>query len=177
MLLALGGPQAMELYTTIRSEIIQNIALMQWFSIITALALLLGLVVIAWRNTIASVFFPLLSLSWAAAMVRFDFFIHRQAAYLRELEAQMRETGMTMPLWETWKTSIRSTSFVVPIADVFACLVIVAPTLYLLFGPAQEIFQLNKWRGQRVYAWGVSSVLILLLLSLAAIPSLAAWKN
>lgn len=116
-----------------------------------------------------------MTLAWAAAMVRFDFFIHRQAAYLRALESKLSEQGMTVPLWETWKVSLRSTRFVIPIADLIAIMVIVIPTLYLLFGPAQQFFQHQQWKGGKVYAWAITVLILILICSLAVIPSIASW--
>jgi type IV secretory pathway VirB2 component (pilin) len=166
-----------DIYNTIRTEIVANHTLMHWYSIIVALTLLSGIVLIEIRKTALSVFLPLLSLSWAASMVRFDFFIQRQGAYLRDLERQILENGISSPMWETWKSSLRSTQSVVPIADTIAVLAIVIPTLYLLFGPAQEVFQLRHWKGAKVYAWGISILLALLLCSLAVIPRLASWRQ
>ena len=159
----------------IRSEIINNHTLMHWFSVIVALVLLAGTWIIELRKTIVSVFLPLLSIAWAAAMVRFDFFIHRQAAYLRALESHLAQTNPSLPLWESWKMSLRSTQYIVPIADLIACAVIVVPTLYLLFGPAYEFFQLRNWKGGKLYAWIVSIILLSLLLSLTIIPKIASY--
>jgi hypothetical protein len=163
-----------DLYTTIRSEIVANHALMHWFTLVTAITLLASVWIIEHRRTILSLFVPLLSLAWAAAMVRFDFFIHRQAAYLRSLESRLQETG-AMPLWETWKAKSRSTQFVVPLLDIIAVTVIVLPTLYLLFGPAREYCRTKQWRWATIYAWAVSIMLVGLLLSLAVIPKIAAY--
>ncbi len=167
--------ESVEIYNAIRAEIVSNHVLMHWFTLAVALALLAGVFASELRPTALSVFLPLLSLAWGAAMVRFDFFIHRQAAYLRALEAQMQKGGITVPLWETWKASLRATPFVVPPADAVASAVIVVPTLYLLFGPAQQVFASRGWRGARLYAWLASGLLILSLCSLAAIPKIAAW--
>jgi hypothetical protein len=158
--------------------VLANHILMHWISLLVVLALLIGTwVVEKSRPTILSLFLPLLSLAWAAAMVRFDFFIHRQAAYLRALEAQMSAGGLTIPMWESWKDSLRATPFVVPVLDMVACAVVVIPTAYLLFGPAQQVFQLRQWRGGKIFAWGVFTLLILLLCSLAIIPRIAGWRN
>ncbi|MGI8837485.1 MAG: hypothetical protein ACR2H4_12735 [Pyrinomonadaceae bacterium] len=162
-----------DIYATMRTEIISNHVLMHWFSIIVAITLMIGVWFVENRKTIISVFLPLLSLAWAASMVRFDFFIHRQAAYLRLLESQLLEKGTSGPLWETWKASSKSTPFVVPALDVIAVGVIVIPTLYLLFGPAQELCQTKGWGWARIYAWSVSMILFLLLVSLVAIPKIA----
>ncbi len=158
-----------------RAEIVSNHVLMHWFTVVVALTLLAGVWIIEHRKTILSMFLPLLSLAWAASMVRFDFFIHRQAAYLRTLEAQLQEKGVSTPLWETWKAASRSTPFVVPVLDVIAVSVIVMPTFYLLFGPAQEFCRSKGWRWSRTYAWSVSVVLLVLLFSLAAIPRIASY--
>jgi hypothetical protein len=165
-----------DIYNTIRIEIVANHTLMHWYSIIVALVLLSGIVLTELRKTTISVFLPILSLSWAASMVRFDFFIQRQGAYLRDLEMGMQEHGISVPLWETWKSSLRSTQLIVPIADAVAVLAIVVPTLYLLFGPAQEVFQLRHWKGSKLYAWSIATLITLLLCSLAIIPRLAAWR-
>lgn len=162
-----------EIYEIIRWEIITNHVLMHVTTLLVVIVLLFGAWLIEQRKSILSVFLPLLSLAWAAAIVRFDFFIHRQGIYLRALEAHIRETGASLPLWETWKASLRSTAFIVPIADFIALLVILLPTFYILFGPAQEFFQLKQWRGGRAYALTVTVLLCLLSLSLLFIPKLA----
>lgn len=164
-----------EIYNAIRAEIVGNHILMHWFTLAVVLTLLAGVFIVEVRQTILSVFLPLLSLAWAVAMVRFDFFIHRQAAYLRTLEAHMQQGGISMPLWETWKMSLRATPFVIPVADIVASAAIVAPTVYLLFGPARQVFTARGWRGAKLYAWLVAALLILSLCSLAVIPKLAAW--
>jgi hypothetical protein len=91
-------------------------------------------------------------------MVRFDFFIHRQAAYLRALEASLHQNGLAVPLWESWKASLQSTRIVIPVADVFATLITMIITAYMLFGPAKKIFRSRDWPAHRIYSW-----LILLL--------------
>jgi hypothetical protein len=160
-----------QVYIALRSEILANHVLLQCFTLITAVSLIIGVVVVErLGNTVLSVFLPLLSLAWAASVVRFDFFIHRQAAYLRILETQAN-----IPMWETWKGSLRSTAFVIPFADIIATTAIVVPTIYLLFGPAKHYFKSRSWRGVNFYAFGVSSLMILLLLSLTVIPKLAAY--
>jgi hypothetical protein len=163
-----------ETYSAMRAEIVTNHVLMHWFTVVVALTLLVGVWIVEHRKTILSMFLPLLSLAWAASMVRFDFFIHRQAAYLRTFESQLQEKGASTPLWETWKAASRSTPFVVPVLDAIAVSVIVIPTFYLLFGPAQEFCQTKGWGWGRKYAWSVSVVLLLLLLSLTVIPRLSA---
>lgn len=164
-----------EMYAAMRAEVVTNHVLMHWFTVVVALTLLAGVWIVEQRKTILSMFIPLLSLAWAASMVRLDFFIHRQAAYLRAFESQLQEKGASLPLWETWKTASRSTPFVVPVLDVVAVSVIVIPTFYLLFGPAQEFCRSNGWRWSRIYAWSVSVALLVLLFSLAAIPKIASY--
>lgn len=159
-----------EIYNAIRAEIVVNHILMHIFTLIVGIVLLIGVFIVERRKTILSVFLPLLSLAWAAAIVRFDFFIQRQAAFLRVLEKNISEKSGSIPLWETWKSSLSSTAFVVPLADLIACAVIVVPTIYLLFNPTLEFFESKKLRGGNVYAWSISSILIILLLFLAVIP-------
>jgi type IV secretory pathway VirB2 component (pilin) len=162
-----------EIYNTVRNEIITNHVLIHVTTLVVVILLLAGVWLVEQRKSVVSVLLPLLSLAWAAAIVRFDFFIHRQAAYLRAVEAHLRESNPSMPLWETWKSSLRSTSIVVPITDFIAILIILLPTIYLLFGPARDYFALKKWRGAKVYVWGVLIVLGLLICSIPFIPTLA----
>jgi hypothetical protein len=165
-----------ELYNSIRLEIISNHILMHCFSIIVVIVILVGIWIVDVRKTVLSVFLPLLTMAWAAAMVRFDFFIHRQVAYLRAIEPLLKEKGLTIPLWESWKQSLQATQLVVPIADLIISLAIVLPTLYILFGPTQQFFRLRQWSGGKVYAWCVSVLIILLFCSLAVIPKIAEWR-
>ncbi len=162
-----------EIYNVIRSEIIINHVLMHVTTLVVVVTLLVGIYLIEERKSIISVVLPLLSLAWAAAIVRFDFFIHRQASYLRDVESRLRESGISVPLWETWKSSLRSTSIIVPITDFIAILVIFVPTIYLLFGPAQDYFVLKQWRGAKQYAWLILIVLSLLICCLPVIPKIA----
>jgi hypothetical protein len=145
---------------------------MHIFTLVVVVVLLMGVFIVERRKTILSVFLPLLSLAWAAAIVRFEFFVHRQAAFLRIIETRVSEITGTIPLWETWKSTLDSMAFVVPLADLIACAVIVVPTLYLLFNSSAEFFESKNIRGGNLYAWGASFVLILLLLFLAVIPLL-----
>src|SRR5262245_2202065 len=94
----------LDLYNSIRTEIVVNHVLMHLTTIVVVIALLAGVWLTEQRESIISVLLPLLSLSWAASIVRFDYFIHRQSAYLRALEVFLRQDGMAVPLWEGWKT-------------------------------------------------------------------------
>jgi type IV secretory pathway VirB2 component (pilin) len=162
-----------EIYVTIRNEIVTNHVLMHVTTLVVVALLLGGAWLCEKRGTVLSVFLPLLSLSWAAAMVRFDFFIQRQGAYLRAVEARLRESGTTIPLWESWKTSLSSTAIVVPLADLIAIMAVVVPTIYLLFGPSQAVFADRQWRWGKLYAWGVTVIIVLLLGCLPFIPKIA----
>jgi hypothetical protein len=163
-----------DLYNSIRNEIVVNHALMHITTIVVVIALLVGVWLSEKRESMVSVLLPLLSLSWAAAMVRFDFFIHRQAAYLRTLETSLHQNGLAVPLWEGWKASLQSTRIVIPIADVFASLIVVVITAYLLFGPARNVFKLKNWPAHRLYSWLILLLTVALLLFLPFIPRLAA---
>ena len=160
-----------QIYIAIRSEIIANHALMHWFTFAVALVLLVGVAAVErLGKTILSILLPLLALGWAASVWRFDFFIHRQAAYLRTLEASMTQTNSQL-MWETWKGSRHAAAFAIPIADILATAVIVVATFYLLFGPAQQY--LTRWG--RVFAIAISVSLILVLLSLTIVPKVASY--
>jgi type IV secretory pathway VirB2 component (pilin) len=162
-----------EIYNTIRSEIMINHVLMHVTTLVVVVFLLGGIWLVESRASMLSIVLPLLSLAWAAAVVRFDFFIHRQAAYLRVVESRLQESGTSIPLWETWKLSLRSTSIVVPVADLIAMLVILVPTIYLLFGPAQEFFGAKQWQGGKAFAWGILIILGFLIGCLPFIPKIA----
>lgn len=163
-----------ELYNTIRSEILVNHVLMHLTTIVVVIALLAGVWLNERRVSMVSVLLPLLSLSWAAAMVRFDFFIHWQAAYLRLLEGSLRQSGVVTPLWETWKASLGSTRVVIPIADLFAVLIVLVTTAYLLFGPAREVFKARAWPAHLAYSCAILLLTVGLLCSLPFVPGLAA---
>jgi hypothetical protein len=164
-----------ELYSSVRQEIIKNHALMHWFTLVVVLILLVGVYVVENRRTILSVFLPLLSLAWAAAVLRFDFFIHRQIAYLRTLGYSMQQNGLRAPIWEIWKDSLIATPIIVPVADLILFLIVVLPTVYILVGPTQEYFRFKQWKGWKWYASIVVVLLLLLLSSLILVPKLARW--
>ncbi|HEX5734693.1 MAG TPA: hypothetical protein VF131_17815 [Blastocatellia bacterium] len=170
-------PDTVEIYNAIRAEILDNHNLMHWYSLVVVIVLLAGVWIVEVRPTILSIFLPIISVAWAAAMVRFDLFIHRQGAYLRYLEAEMTDNNSSIQLWETWKVGLRATPYVVPIADLFAVAVVVTPTIYLLFGPSQQFFKSRQWKGGSVYAWSLTVLLFLLLSSLLVIPKIADWGH
>jgi len=164
----------LELYTTIRNEIVVNHVLMHLMTIFVVFMLVGGTWLVETRRSFVSLLLPLLSLAWAAAMVRFDFFIHRQGAYLRLLEASLQRRGAPdLPFWELSKAQLHSTRYVVPTADVLGILIIIVPTIYLLFGPCKSLFKERQWRGHLPYAWTVLLLIALLLSSLPFIPRIA----
>lgn len=164
--------QEVEIYNAIRQEITTNHILMHWFTLFVVVSLLAGCIVIEKRKTILGVFLPLITLAWAASIVRFDFFVHRQAAYLRMLESHIQNNVASFPLWETWKDSHNSTIFIIPLADIFIFIVILIPTVWLLFGRAQEYFAEKQWKAGKIYAWTVLVSIILLLCLIPFIPLL-----
>ncbi len=161
-----------DVYNIIRAEIITNHVLMHLFTLTVVIILFTGICVVERHQTILSVFLPLLTLAWGAAIVRFDFFVHRQAKFLRVLEAHIIEKSGSVPLWESWKFSSTSPAYIIPIADIIAFAVILVPTLYLLFNKSPKYFEANQIKGGKLYAWGVTAILFLLLLSLAIIPTI-----
>ena len=161
-------------YASVRGEITTNHVLMHVVTLAVAVILIAGVWVVEARPTVLSVLLPFLSLAWAAAILRFDYFIHRQGAYLRALESHLTATGTSYPLWEIWKGSRRSTMFVLPALDFVGCTVIVIPTLYLLLGPAREYFKAHQWPGASAFAYSMTILLIGLLAILGIIPTLAA---
>lgn len=164
--------QEVEIYSVIRQEIIYNHGLMHWFTFLVLAALLAGCKIIEMRKTILSVFLPLMSLGWAASVIRFDFFIHRQGAYLRILERRIQDNGISIELWETWKGVHTSGVFVIPLADVFIFIVILIPTAYILFVHAREYFDERNWRGGNIYVWAILGCIVCLLGLIPFIPYL-----
>lgn len=162
----------LELYSTIRNEIIVNHVLMHLTTIFVVFMLVGGTLFVETRRSFVSLLLPLLSLAWAAAIVRFDFFIHRQGAYLRVIETSL-QNRLDLPFWELWKAQLSSTRYVVPIADAFSILIIIVPTIYLLFGPCKSLFKERQWRGHLLYAWTVLLLIVLLLSTLPFIPRIA----
>ena len=163
-----------QVYIAMRAEILADHVMMHWFTIIVALAILAGTWIVENRSNVLAAFLPLLAVSWAAATLRFDFFIHRQAAYLNILEASLSSPTMS---WDRWKAGLASTPLIVAPADVFAAAVIVIPTLYLLFGPCQQAFQLAGWKGGRVYAWVLTILILAALGMLGAVPRITGFKE
>ncbi len=164
-----------QVYSAVRAEIVSNHVLMHWFTIIVIVILLAGAWALENRSSVLGVLLPIFALSWAAAMVRFDFFIHRQGTYLRVLERELASNGVMFPLWETWKGSRVSTNFVVPVLDVFASLVVFAAAAYIAFGPARSYLIMRRLPGAVLFPWAVVILLLLLLGLLAAVPALASW--
>jgi hypothetical protein len=159
-----------QLYVVIRQEIVANHVLMHIVSIIVVVSLVFGAWLVEQRRTILSVLLPLLAISWAGAMVRFEFLIHRQGSYLRELERYLRSSEPALPTWELWKANFTATQIVMPLADIFTLIVVFVAAVYLSFGPARDFLATLNPRLSRAYPWVVMSVLSALICALAVIP-------
>jgi hypothetical protein len=156
-------------YAALRSEILVNDVLLHATTLAVFLILLTGAAFIERRQTILSALLPLTSVLWAAAVVRFDFFIHRQGAYLSTVEHKLlAESGL--PGWESWKNVLPGTRTLVPAADVIASLVMVAITANIAFGPCRRYFRDRGWSGGTIYAASSVGLTVALLSSLALIP-------
>jgi hypothetical protein len=162
-----------DVYLAIRSEIVTNHVLIHVVTLVAFGSLLAGAAWTETRHSVVSVLLPLLSVAWAASVVRFDYFIHRQGAYLRALEAEFQSAGPGMPLWETWKAALGPARMIVAAMDVVVFGCIVAVTAYLSFGPAREYLRVQGWHGAAWYPWVILASLSLLLLLLAFIPHLS----
>lgn len=162
--------QEVEIYNVIRQEIVSNNIMMHWITFFVAVSLLIGCKVIEKQKTILSVFLPLISVAWAASVLRFDFFIHRQGAYLRELESRMQQDSFKFPYWETWKVTHSSGIFIVPLADFVIFLVIIIPTTYILFTYTQQYFVEKQWKFGKAYAWIILMYTLILLLLIPFVP-------
>lgn len=161
------------IYLAVRSEILMNNVLMHGSTLLMLIVLLAGIRICECRSTVLSVMLPVLSVAWAGSVVRFSFFIHRQGAYLRHLEVQAPQSPSGIPLWETYKASLRSTIFVVPVTDIIILSIFFAATIYLLFGPSRVYWREHSWPGERAYAWSVLAIMTILLASLAVMPRIA----
>jgi hypothetical protein len=164
-----------DIYEIVRQEILLNHALLHFTTVLVTILLLVGVAYVEGRQTVLAVLLPVLTISWAASVVRFDYLIHRQGAYLRAMETHLSTGTEYPPMWESWKASRTSPRALLPPLDVVAVSVVIVSTLYLLFGPSRAYFEANEWKGGRAYAWIGTAILTVLLLSLAAIPSIAAW--
>lgn len=165
--------QEVEIYTVIRQEIISNINLLNLITFFVAVCLLTGCKLIENRKTVLRVFLPLISLAWAAAVVRFDFLIHRQGIYLMEVESRMRQGGTNFPLWETWKAERTFGTFLIPLTDLLIFPLIIIPTAFIIFNYTQPYFVENQWKFGRAYAWGILISIIVLLSLTPFVPLLA----
>jgi hypothetical protein len=157
-----------EVINTIRLEIVANHILMHLTTLVVLAVVIIGVTYADRHRTVLSVFIPVVTLSWAAAVARFDYLIHRQGAFVAALEQSAGVFG-----WETWKATLKAKAFVMPIFDVLSTCAIVIPTIYLLFGPATMTFRERQWRGVRLYRWGILGLLTVLLIGLAIGPWLA----
>jgi hypothetical protein len=164
-----------ELYNSVRTEILINHVLMHVTTIVVIVLLLLGIWVTEHKRSVISVFLPILSVAWAAAVLRFDYLIQRQGTYLRTVEIRLREGGVSIPLWESWKSSLTSTRIVMPITDLLAVSVVVITTAYLLFAPAKALFVERSWPAHRLYSWSILAIVCGLLACLVFLPKVAAW--
>lgn len=164
--------QEAEIYNAIRQEIISNNVLMHWFTFFVIIVLLIGCKIIENRKTVLSVFLPLIAPAWAASILRFDYFIHRQGAYLRALENRMQNNGFNSPLWETWKATHSSSIFIVPFADIIIFFAVIIPTGYILYNYTLNYFKEENWRFGKTYVLTVLLSTIILLLFLAFVPSI-----
>lgn len=160
------------MYGAVREEILLNLALMHWLSIVVVIALFAGVAFCEARTTVLSVLLSLLGIAWAAATLRFDFLIHRQGAYLRQLESAHVQQGASM-MWETWKQEHRSQNLALPILDLLAALPIVAATAYLACRSARLYLTKCSIPGARAYPWVVMILQMTLLALLAIIPVIA----
>lgn len=158
-----------EFYGALRAEIAMHDVLLHVITVVVVIIIVLGAGFVEKGDTIVSIFLPLISVAWASAVLRLDFFIHRQGAYLRILETQLL-AGTSSQGWETWKAAVPPTRYLVPIADVIGIAAIVAPTVYILFGPARVYFLTHGWRGDLFYAIAVLAALLGQLACLPVIP-------
>lgn len=143
---------------------------MHWISLAVIIILFAGLIILENRKSVLSVFLPLICPAWAASILRFDFFIHRQAAYLRNLEVKIQESGFNFPLWENWKSEHTSGFLIVPLADLIIFLIIVISTAYILFTYTSEHFERKKWRFRKFYVWSILFITIALLSIIPFVP-------
>jgi hypothetical protein len=157
------------LYGSIRTEVITNHLLMHATSLVVLIILLVGLAYVERHSSVLSVLLPIVSVSWAAAMVRFDYFIHRQGVYLAHVEHSAGLFG-----WESWRASLVATPVLVPLMDALVAMAYVLPTIWIAFKPSRTYLRANGVGWATAYAWLVSVLTVLLLASLTVVPRLAA---
>jgi hypothetical protein len=158
-------------YMTLREEIVAANNLMHWLTVITLVVLLAGLAFCEHRRTGLSVALPLISVGWAASVVRLDFFIQRIGAYLLPIERRLLD-NTDIPPWETWKNGLPATKIIVPVADMVLFSTIFVATALILFGPTRSYFKDREWRGFNSYSISILILIVALLSSIALIPSI-----
>jgi hypothetical protein len=159
-------------YLSLRQELLATDEMLHAFTLIVFLALIIGAWVCEKQKTILSVLLPILSLAWAASVVRFDFFIHRLGAYLRPIEANLLRNS-PVPPWEIWKSNLAATRILIPIADVIAFGAILATTSFILIGPTRGYFEERGWRGSSSYTTAILLIMVALFITVAFIPRLS----
>ena len=162
------GVRFMPEINTVRWEIIANHVLMHVTTLIVLSLFLAITAYVEYRKSILSVMMPLIAVSWAAAMVRFDYLIHRQGAYIAFVEHATGAQG-----WETWRKGLMATAYVMPLLDGLSVLAIVALTGFVAFGPATQYLRARGSVWANSYRWIVMIAVALLLASLGAVPWLA----
>src|SRR5947209_1145318 len=95
-------PDMETIYVSLRQELLAADALLYWITLIVFLSLLVGTFICEARRTVLCVLLPLLSVAWAASVVRLDFFIHRIGIYLQPIEEKLLQ-NTNIPSWESWK--------------------------------------------------------------------------
>jgi hypothetical protein len=157
-------------YAAIRQEIVANHVLMHAVTLVAVIVLLGGVWLAERRRTVLSVFLPLFAVTWAASMLRFEFFIQRQGAFLRDYERYLVRVEHAGPTWELWKAGFTPTQVVVPLADVFTFVGILAPALYLAFVPGRSFLADRTPALARIFPWAILVVLLGLLAGIGVIP-------
>lgn len=160
------------IYASLREELLAADALLHWLSLIVLLSLLVGAFICEARRTVLCMLLPLLSVAWAASVVRLDFFIHRIGAYLQPIEERLLQ-NTNIPSWESWKSNLIATKTLVPVADIFIFISIIAVTAFVLRGPTRAYFEERRWRGAGWYSAAVLIVILMLLSIVQFIPTIA----
>ena len=119
--------------------------------------------------------------AWAAAVLRLDYLIQRQGAYVRTLESALAPGPGASTTWEAWKAGAVATTWVLPITDLVASLAVVAPALFIIWGPFRRFWRErqaddragDEARRATCYASVATALLAVPLLALPTVPVLA----
>jgi hypothetical protein len=161
------------MYAVLRNEILLHQFLLYTTTLVVALVCMAAVVVCERRDSVLSVLAPALASAWAGAVLRFDYLIHRQGAYLLILEDRISAISYPMPLWEHWKGDLPGKALFLGPTDALTCLAVVAPALYLTWTLGRRHLQARAPQWALPVAVCLTALIMVPLLLLPFVPAAA----